>query len=78
MSNVLEFELVQPSEFDEYYYRVLDGNYVMCYIEFSDDEWVLCGLVNSIGVTIIGLSKISNKINELNAATKADKLFGFL
>jgi len=73
----MKFELVQPGEFSNYYYDVYDDE-VVCSIEFSDDGWILCALVNDMGVTISGLNKISKKINELNAATKADKLFGFL
>ena len=74
----MKFKLVQPGEFSEYYYRVLDEGYFRCRIEFDGNEWILCALVNDMGVTITGLREISNKINELNAATKADKLFGFL
>lgn len=74
----LKFELVQPGEYYEYFYNIVgDDNLKHGEIEFRG-EWcvnhlLFCKKLNSSDYVVI-----SNKLDEINAATKADKLFGFL
>ena len=72
----MKFELVQPGEFADYYYEISsDDDRVYGTIEYDGGEWILERLYYVDSYEMI---QISNKINQLNAATKADKLFGFL
>ena len=38
MSNKLTFELVQPSEFEDYYYKVSFEDMFTCYLTFPKNE----------------------------------------
>lgn len=75
----LRFELVQPGEYDDYYYEIFnDDDYACGVIDYNVNEWVLYRLHYYYVFNCHDLIQISNKLNELNAATKADKLFGVL
>lgn len=75
----MKFELVQPGEFGEYYYEIIsDDGEPDGIIDFDVDGWVLDELYYDRVFNVDELIQVTNKINELNAATKADKLFGFL
>ena len=73
----MKFELVQRSEFDDYAYEVIYMNEKVCIIWFKNGEW-LVGYWNNYSVNGATLNELIIKLNELNAAPKADKLFGFL
>ena len=72
------FELVQQSEFDDYYYQVYCDDEIICSIEFIDNEWCVSLLEEDEAITYDGLIALSEKIKELNATTKEDKLFVIL
>lgn len=76
----MKFELIQEGEFDDYYYEIIsdDDNYREGIIVYDYDEWALDKIYYCRVFKRDELIEISNKIKELNAATKADKLFGFL
>lgn len=75
----MRFELVQPDEFDEYYYEIIsDDGEPDGIIDFDVDGWVLDELYYDRIFNVDELIQVTNKITELNSATKADKLFGFL
>ena len=74
----MRFELVQRSEFDDYYYQVCCNDEIICIIEFVDNEWCVSLLEEDEAITYDGLIALSEKVKELNAATKADKFFGLL
>ena len=79
MSNKLTFELVQPSEFEDYYYNVYhEGDYICQLIyDVGQNEF----MIGYFGDWLLGnqiLIDLGSMVEELNAATKADKLFGFL
>lgn len=76
----LKFELIQEGEFDDYYYEIIsdDDNYCDGIIVYDYDEWALDKIYYRRVLKSNDLIEISNKLDELNAATKEDKLFGFL
>jgi len=74
----MRFELVQPGEFDDYYYDVYCDDEIVCSIEFIENGWCISLLEEDEAITYKGLVKLAEKLNELNEATKAGKLFGFL
>ena len=81
MSNKLTFELVQPSEFEDYYYKVLwcDDIFV-CNIFFDKEfnEWFVQNWNDKRANNADFLIELYAIVNKLNATTKEDKLFGFL
>lgn len=75
----MKFELIQDGEFDEYYYEIVsDDNECDGVIMYDFNRWVLDKIYYKRVLEYDELIQVANKINELNAATKADKLFGFL
>ena len=74
----MRFELVQRSEFDDYYYQVCCNDEIICIIEFVDNEWCVSLLEEDEAITYDGLIALSEKVKELNASAKDDKIFGFL
>jgi len=73
------FELVQPSEFEDYYYNVLhNGDYICKLIYDGENNEFMIGSFNGwlLGYQI--LIDLGNMVGELNEQTKSDKLFGFL
>ncbi len=78
VSNRLTFELVQPSEFEDYYYNIVCDGEVNGSIDYDGFEWSLAWLYVDYVFNRNELIQIANKLLKLNAATKADKLFGFL
>lgn len=74
----MRFELVQRSEFDDYYYQVYCNDEIICIIEFVDNEWCVSLLEEDEAITYDGLIALSEKVKELNASAKDDKIFGFL
>ena len=74
----MKFELVQRSEFDDYYYQVCCNDEIICIIEFVDNEWCVSLLEEDEAITYDGLIALSEKVKELNASAKDDKIFGFL
>lgn len=79
MSNKLTFELVQPDEFHEYFYSIIgDDDFKYGEIRYYEEGWRLIFLLRIRFIDSDAFISISNKINELNQSTKADKLFGFL
>lgn len=74
----MKFELVQPDEYKDYYYFVYVDDDLLCAIEFIAGDWCISLLQEDESITYEGLINLAKKINDLNAATKADKLFGFL
>ena len=79
-SNKLEFKLVQPGEFEDYYYEVYHDGDLICQLLWSvvDNEFMIGNFSNYwlLGNQI--LIDVGSMVGELNAATKADKIFGFL
>lgn len=74
----LKFELVQPGEYDDYYYNIIgNGNLEHGKISFNK-EWRLTYFMFCSRLNADDIFQVANKLDELNAATKADKLFGFL
>ena len=74
----MKFELIQRSEFDDYYYQVCCNDEIICIIEFVDNEWCVSLLEEDEAITYDGLIALSEKVKELNASAKDDKIFGFL
>lgn len=79
MSNKLSFELVQPSEFEDYYYNVYHNGDYVCELIYDGKQHEF--MIGYFGDWLLGnqiLIDLGNMVEELNASTKADKLFGFL
>ena len=78
---MLKFEFVQPGEFEEPYYAVsefdtkTDSIQEIGRIEHFDYEWLYADN-GSFVFAPKGLIGISNKINELNQATQAQRILG--
>lgn len=80
VSDELRFELVQPGETFDYYYMVTFNRKFVCYLRYDKkySEWLAHYWNSNCASREIILLGVANKLNELNTATKADKLFGFL
>jgi len=66
-------------EFGNYYYNIICDGEVNGVIEYDGFEWNLSQLYyDEFVFNWDELIQIANKLLKLNAATKADKLFGFL
>ena len=75
----LKFKLVQPGEYYEYFYNIVgDDNVKHGEIRYIDNAWLVAFIIFPKWIESYDWISIGEKINELNAATKADKLFGFL
>ena len=74
----MKFELVQPGEYHEYFYDILDDDFKYGEIRYYDQGWRIAFLFRAMHVSDKDFVSIANKLNDLNAATEADKLFGFL
>lgn len=75
----MRFELVQPGELYEYYYSII-GNDGFSHgeIRYYDEGWKVAFTRFARDIEYYDWMSIGGKINQLNEATKADKLFGFL
>ena len=80
MSNKLTFELVQPSEFEDYYYNVKHDGDLICHAVFNEKQkrFLLSNWYNGFDYSANLIIDVGMMCNKLNAETKADKLFGFL
>ncbi len=79
MSNILTFQYMSNGEFGDYYYEIIGNDGYGCgTIEYDGDEWIVDRLYWYSQLNWDELIQIANKLLKLNAATKSDKLFGFL
>ena len=76
----LKLVLIQPDEFSEYYYNVMYDNDICCTLSYdkTDKQWMASNWDNEYVSNDELIYSLYKLMFDLNAATKADKLFGFL